>query len=154
MKRHIALIASLAALITLICSDSITAYDSSDIRPANEYSDPADYELIIIDNDGWELRMNTVMETGYTKRYKGILIYGYGGASYTGELRPVYYKLKERLLITCTDSGWHDYTLSYSLQYSDDSTYIDRKYQLSGLYLYFETGSANTIGADIVKGAL
>ncbi len=154
MKRYARLIGFLAVIMVLTGTDAMAVYTSSDIIPANAYSDPADYALILKDNDGWELRMNPVQETGSTRRYKGILIYEYGGSVYVGDLKAVYYRDKGVLLLSCKDTGWHNYTLSYTLQKFDGNTYLDQTWQLSGVYLYYETGTGNTIGVDIVKGSL
>lgn len=154
MIRRKLFFALLTVMIPLIATDTIAVFTADNIRPADEYSDPADYELIIIDKDGWELRMNMVTEKYSVRRYKGILFYRYGSRVGLGNLSAVYYKAKGVLLVSCIDTGWHNATLSYSLQDFGGDTDLDRTWDVSGLYLYLETGIGNTIGADIVKGSL
>jgi hypothetical protein len=63
------------------------------------------------------------------------------------DLEAVYYSTEQVLLVTCTDPGWHDYTLSYAL-------HPRYQWRMYGAYLYFETGTGAGIYADIVKGEL
>ena len=152
MKRHKTLIALLTVLIALICSETIAVYLPGDIRPADAYSDPADYELILMDRDTWELRMNQISDTGYVKQFSGILLYGYGSTRYKGNLEAIYYENQEIMLVTCTDPGWNNNTLSYALHF--DASRPNYYFRLVGTYLCFEEAAGNLIYADIVKGTL
>jgi hypothetical protein len=147
MRHRVKFIALAVIAIFVFSSEALAIYLPTDIRPADQYSDPADYTLIFMDRDGWELRMNEVEDTTYAKRFTGILLYGYGSCKYVGDLEAVYYKTEEVLMVTCTDPGWHNYTLSYAL-------HRRHYFRMYGNYLYFEQSASNWIYADIVKGKL
>ena len=147
MKHRNWVIALATAAICFFSLPALAAWLPSDIHPADQYSDPADYELILMDRDGWELRMNQVEDTTYTIKFSGILFYGYGSSKYVGELNGIYYKTDDLLLVQCTDPGWNNSTMSYGLHGRYD-------WRMIGVYNYFETGASDSIYADIVKGQL
>ena len=158
MKRKVILIALLALLImpvNLIHTDSVTAYfTSNDIRAADQYSDPDDYQIIIMDSDRWELRMNILRKRTDLIYYYGTLVFRYGNRVSTGELRGIYDVKRGVLLVSAVDERWNGAVISYTLQDFDDNTYRGKNFELSGLYCYLDRTISNRIGADVVKGSL
>jgi len=149
MKRKLIFIVFTIILTGLIPAASVSAWTASDIRPADENSDPANYSLIIKDEDGWELRMNVSANSYYYTKYRGVVVSKWGSKVYTGDLRAVYNRTEKILVVSCTDSSWsgEERPLSYALQYTGVT-------RMKGCYLYFDTGGGKHVWADIVKGAL
>ena len=156
MKRakflHLAGLSALAAACSgknsnPIASDTTDEAALSTAAKETVTPDYDNYALILQDSDTWLIELNKTLNRSYFIRYKGVLRYGYGSATYTGEAKAVYYKSYNYLLITCIDPGWNNFTLAYSF-------HIQSTTSNKGLFLYNETGISNIISGNLLKSDL
>ena len=107
------------------------------------------YDVIVLDQDRWELCLNVHRHRQHCDSYTGHLWYQSGSFIFEGTLTAVYNHSLDMLAVTALDSGWDRGHILYSLQFIEDTN------DLYGSYVYFEfPNQTNGLEAWLEQGRL
>ena len=110
----------------------------------------SDYEVVIVDGDGWELCMNRINSRYGVLIYDGILWFSFGSVESTHGLSAAYYPSTNTLTITAHEDYFTGGAiLAYS--YEIGSNYNS----LTGFYHYMEHRYKSApISGDLIQGSI
>lgn len=111
-------------------------------------SNKDNYEIVIIDQDGWEICLNPKRTRNEVTSYVGYLWYQMGSVEYRGKASAVYQSNLEILTINALDSARGSYHITYSLKFKSMT-------ELYGSFGYYEKPyRVNEVNARLEKGSL
>lgn len=108
------------------------------------------YDVVVIDDDRWEICLNMDRNRTDIISYTGHLWYQMGSFIFEGEATAMYDPRLDLLTVTALDAGWDRGHIVYSLEFDSEASN-----DMTGAFVYFEfSRRVNLIDAWLVQGQL
>ena len=109
----------------------------------------ANYDVVIMDVDRWEICLNLNRSRYHCDSYTGVLWYQAGSFIFEGRATAVYNHQLDMFAVTALDSGWDRGHILYSMQF------IEGTNNLYGSFVYYEyPRRTNGIDAWLIHGQM
>jgi len=99
--------------------------------------DRANYEVVILDIDRWEILLNTYRIRRNVESYVGVMWYQSGSFSFKGRATAAYDPILDLITIHALDSGWDRGHITYSMKF-DESVGENIPLTMEGIFWYHE----------------
>lgn len=165
--KHLLILLAFALVFTSCSSDKNSAPQQNSVSPDETFvmnyaaeggstqsvdTNPhrSEYDVVLVDGDGWELCMNHINTRYGVQIYDGILWFSFGSVESTYGLSAAYYPTTNTLLI----SSHEDYFTGGSIL-SYGYTLNDNVHNLQGFYHYMEHRYKSApISGDLIQGSI